>query len=42
MAQAKILVVDDDPAIRTLIYRFLSKQDYQVESAEDGKTALAI
>lgn len=38
----KILVVDDDPAIRNLIHRFLAKQNYQMESAEDGKTALAI
>jgi DNA-binding response OmpR family regulator len=37
---AKILVVDDEPAIRNLIHRFLSK-DYQMESAEDGKTAVA-
>ncbi len=37
---AKILVVDDEPAIRSLIHRFLLKQDYQMESAEDGKTAL--
>ena len=42
MALAKILIVDDDPAIRNLIQRFLSNQKYQVESAEDGKTALAI
>lgn len=42
MATAKILVVDDDPAVRNLVFRFLSKQDYQVESAEDGKGALAI
>jgi two-component system, OmpR family, response regulator len=42
MAQAKILVVDDEAAIRNLIHRFLSKQDYQVESAEDGKSALAM
>ncbi|HIK29706.1 MAG: response regulator transcription factor [Oscillatoriaceae bacterium SKW80] len=41
MAPAKILVVDDDPAIRNLIYRFLSK-DYQMESAADGKTAREI
>ncbi|OKH27015.1 response regulator transcription factor [Chroogloeocystis siderophila] len=40
MALAKILVVDDDPAIRNLIQRFLSSKNYQVESAEDGKTAL--
>ncbi len=42
MAAAKILVVDDDPAVRNLIQRFLLKQHYQVESAEDGKTALSI
>jgi DNA-binding response OmpR family regulator len=40
MAPAKILVVDDDPAVRNLIQRFLIKQNYQVEAAEDGKTAL--
>lgn len=42
MAAAKILVVDDDSAVRNLIQRFLLQQNYQVESAEDGKTALAI
>ena len=42
MAQDKILVVDDEGAIRNLIHRFLGKQDYLVESAEDGKSALAI
>ncbi|MDP5017132.1 response regulator transcription factor [Anabaena sp. UHCC 0187] len=42
MAVAKILVVDDDPAVRNLIQRFLLKQNYQVESAEDGKTALVV
>lgn len=38
----KILVVDDDPAIRELVHRFLSQQNYQVESAGDGETALAL
>lgn len=42
MADAKILVVDDEPAIRNLIHRFLAKQAYQMESAEDGKSALAM
>lgn len=42
MAAAKILVVDDDSAVRNLIQRFLLQQNYQVESAEDGKMALAI
>lgn len=42
MASAKILVVDDDPAIRNLIHRFLSKQNYQMESAVDGQSAMTI
>lgn len=42
MALAKILIVDDDPAIRNLIQRFLTRQNYQVESAQDGKTALEV
>jgi two-component system, OmpR family, response regulator len=41
MAPAKILVVDDDPAVRHLIQRFLTEQHYQLAVAEDGKTALA-
>ncbi|MGQ4646098.1 response regulator [Lyngbya aestuarii] len=42
MASAKILVVDDDPAIRNLIQRFLSQKNYQVQSAHNGQTALSI
>ncbi len=42
MASAKILVVDDDPAIRNLITRYLSQLDYEVEAAEDGQTALEL
>lgn len=42
MAAAKILVVDDDPAIRNLIFRFLTQQSYQMEAAEDGKSAMAV
>ncbi|MCC3475586.1 MAG: response regulator transcription factor [Microcoleus sp. PH2017_40_RAT_O_B] len=42
MAPVKILVVDDDPAIRNLIHRFLSQQGYQVESAADGQTGLEL
>jgi len=42
MASAKLLVVDDDPAIRTLIHRYLTQQNYQVDSAENGKTALEL
>ncbi|BAW96197.1 two-component response regulator [[Synechococcus] sp. NIES-970] len=39
MASAKILVVDDDPAIRTLISRFLSQRGYAVSEAGDGQSA---
>lgn len=42
MTRKKILVVDDDPAIRNLVHRFLAQHDFQVESAANGKTALAI
>ncbi|VXD22891.1 putative transcriptional regulator ycf27 [Planktothrix serta PCC 8927] len=42
MASAKILVVDDDPAIRNLVSRYLSQQDYQLEVAQDGDTALKV
>ena len=42
MTPEKILVVDDDPAIRNLIHRFLSQQGYQVESGQDGQTGLEL
>jgi len=42
MASAKILVVDDDPAIRNLIVRFLNQRKYQVESAANGQSALKL
>jgi DNA-binding response OmpR family regulator len=42
MASAKILVVDDDPAIRNLVSRYLSQQDYQLEVAQDGDMALKV
>ncbi len=39
----KILIVEDDPAIRNLLHRFLSRQqNYQVESAADGTSAMTI
>src|SRR4028119_2277450 len=41
-ANNKILVVDDDPAIRNLILRFLSQKNYQMQSAHDGKSDLAL
>ena len=39
---AKILVVDDDSAIRNLILRFLTQKKYQVQAAQDGTTALTL
>lgn len=37
----KILVIDDDVAIRNLIHRFLSLQSYRLESVADGESALS-
>ncbi|VXD23231.1 response regulator transcription factor [Planktothrix paucivesiculata] len=42
MTSAKILVVDDDPAIRNLISRYLRQENYQIEVAADGETALKV
>lgn len=42
VAYAKILIVEDDPAIRNLIMRFLGQNSYQVLGATDGKSALAL
>lgn len=38
----KILVCETDPAIRTLLCRFLTAQNYQVQSAENEEWALEI
>jgi CheY-like chemotaxis protein len=39
-AQKKILVVDDDDAIRTMVERVLRREKYEVESARDGFEAI--
>jgi len=36
----KILVVDDDDAIRTMVERVLRREQYDVESARDGFEAI--
>ena len=36
----KILVVDDDDAIRTMVERVLRREQYDVESARDGYEAI--
>ncbi len=38
---AKILVVDDEPAVRRLIEQFLTDRGYEVRLAENGREALA-
>lgn len=40
MADAKILIVDDDPAVLNLIGRFLTSQGYQIQSAATGQEGL--
>ncbi|MBD2353089.1 response regulator [Tolypothrix sp. FACHB-123] len=39
--RGKILIVDDDIAVRNLMQRFLTKLNYQVETAADCETARA-
>lgn len=39
-AKKKILVVDDDDAIRTMVERVLKREHFEVESARDGHEAI--
>ncbi|MBV8080438.1 MAG: response regulator transcription factor [Actinobacteria bacterium] len=39
-SKGKILVVDDDPDIRTLLAELLGRAGYETEQAADGRTAL--
>lgn len=40
MTPLRILIVDDEPPIRRFLKTALSAQDYRVEEADDGETAL--
>ena len=42
LSESKILVVDDDAAIRRLLVRFLSQYSYQIKEADTGQNALII
>jgi two-component system KDP operon response regulator KdpE len=42
MKRDRILVVDDEPAIRLALQRALTARDYQVEAAVDGEQALSL
>ena len=37
----RVLVVDDEPSIRTVVQRFLARRGYQTDVAEDAQDALA-
>jgi DNA-binding NtrC family response regulator len=37
---ARILVIDDEPVIRDLLFDVLSRKGYQVDTAEDGASGL--
>ena len=39
-ARGTVLVVDDDPGVRNLLGRFLSREGFRVETAPDGETGL--
>ena len=41
MTQAKVIVIDDDPQIRDILYEFLTKHEYDVDTAADGLSALS-
>ena len=42
MAQTKVLVVDDEPGVRTSVVRALALEGFEVSEAEDGDTALEL
>lgn len=39
---ATVLVVDDEPALRAIVRRTLEDEDFHVEEAKDGESALAL
>jgi two-component system OmpR family response regulator len=42
MSSVKVLVVDDELSIRTLVRRYLEREGYQVEIAENGEMAMRL
>jgi two-component system response regulator ResD len=40
-AQARVLVVDDEPMVRDVLARYLKRSGFEVDSAPDGELALA-
>ncbi|HEY6224500.1 MAG TPA: response regulator, partial [Gemmatimonadales bacterium] len=41
-ARGTVLVIDDDPGVRNLLGRFLSREGFRVETAADGETGLRL
>src|SRR5919109_1765239 len=41
-SRRRALVVDDNPAIRALLTDFLEQENFEVRTAQDGRTALAV
>jgi len=42
MDTTRVLVVDDEPMVRDVLARYLEKEGFGVETAEDGERALAV
>ena len=42
MKTPKVLIVDDDPAIRNLLVQFVGESGYQAEGAPDGEAAIEL
>ena len=41
MDATRVLVVDDEPMVREVLARYLEREGYAVDVAEDGEQALA-
>src|SRR5919106_3628668 len=41
-AEARVLVVDDEPIVRDVLSRYLSREGFEVETAADGQAALEV
>ncbi len=42
MAETRVLVVDDEPMVRDVLARYLAKEGFAVDTAEDGEAALVL
>jgi DNA-binding response OmpR family regulator len=42
VSEARVLVVDDEPIVREVLSRYLSREGFAVDEAEDGASALEV